>query len=524
MRRRGGASVICRDCSERPQRHSVTLMEPKAFARTAKILRYILLSVAAFFLASYLLVALLRIGYPFELEWMEGASVDQVLRILSGGKLYVAPSLEFIPFIYTPLYFYASAVVSKIVGSGFLPLRLLSLASSGGCFFIIFLIVKRETKSAFAALLAPSLFAATFVISGAWFDIGRADSLFLLLLLAGLYLVRFRQSPISYILAGVSVSLAFLTKQMALIVFVPMAAYLFLVDRRRCAYFIGPVLLIVAASTVLLDWIHGGWYTYYVFKLPAQHALLKSMWLYFWSVDIMSKLSIAFVMSIFCVFSQAVHSKRGDCLFYFLIFIGMLAASWLSRAHPGGYLNVLFPAYAALSILFGLAVHAAVEFIQALSSDRRKMLEPYLYLVCLVQFALLLYNPFAQIPNERDREAGRAFIKTMAELPGDILMPYHGYLPSLAGKKCCAHKQAISDILKAHDGPIKAKLMDEISRALRERRFDCVILNAPWFPELTERHYVKRRLVFDKKDVFWPATGFQTRPELIFVAKTDDVQ
>lgn len=499
-------------------------MEASALTQTSRVLRHLLLSIAALFIVFYLLVALLRIGYPFELEWMEGASVDHVLRILSGDRLYVAPSLEFIPFIYTPLYFYASAVVSKIVGTGFLPLRLLSLVSSVGCFFIIFLIVKRETKSTFAALLAPSLFAATFVISGAWFDIGRVDSLFLLLLLAGLYLIKFKQFPMSYILAGALVSLAFLTKQMALIVFVPMAAYLFLVDRRRCAYFIGPVLFIVAVSTVLLDWTHGGWYTYYVFKLPAQHALVKSMWLEFWSVDIMSKLSIAFVVSIFCVLSRAFHSKKGDCLFYFLILVGMLVASWLARVHSGGYLNVLFPAYAALSILFGLAVHTALEFIQALSSDRRRMLEPYFYFVCVVQFALLLYNPFAQIPTKEDREAGRAFINTVAQLPGDILMPYQGYLPSLCGKKCCAHEGAINDFRKAHDGPIKAKLMDEISRALTERRFDWVVLNVPWFPEVLERHYVRWRPVFYRKDVFWPATGFQTRPELIFVAKTDDSQ
>ena len=311
---------------------------------------------------------------------------------------------------------------------------------------------------------------------------------------------------------------------MALVVFLPLAFYLFLVDRRRCAYFIGPVLLVVATSTLLLDSIHGGWYTYYVFKLPAQHALLKSMWLDFWSVDIMSKLSIALVMSVFCVISQAFHSKKGDCLFYLLILAGMLVASWLSRVHPGGYLNVLFPAYAALSILFGLAVHTALEFIQALSSEKRRMLEPYLYLVCVMQFVLLLYNPLAQIPTKEDREAGGAFINTMAQLPGDILIPYHGYLPSLCGKKCSAHEAAMNDILKADDGPIKARLMDEISRALRERRFECIVLNAPWFPELTERHYVRWRPVFDKKDVFWPATGFQTRPELIFVARTDGGQ
>ena len=36
----------------------------------------------------------------FDLEWLEGASVQQVSRILSGQRLYVRPSIHFVPFIY----------------------------------------------------------------------------------------------------------------------------------------------------------------------------------------------------------------------------------------------------------------------------------------------------------------------------------------------------------------------------------------------------------------------------------------
>ena len=175
--------------------------------------RYSLLLLAISYIAVYLIIVCLRIQYPFELEWMEGGVVDHVRRILSGKKLYVNPSLEFIPFTYTPFYFYVSALVSKITGIGFTPLRFVSLISSLGSFFIIFLIVKRETRAYFPSIIASCFFAATFQISGAWFDIGRVDSLFLLLSLLTIYVIKFHTSWQSHIIAGILISFAFLTKQ-----------------------------------------------------------------------------------------------------------------------------------------------------------------------------------------------------------------------------------------------------------------------------------------------------------------------
>ena len=45
-----------------------------------------------------------RLGYPFDLEWMEGGMLVHALRVRDGLPLYVEPSPDFIPFIYPPLY------------------------------------------------------------------------------------------------------------------------------------------------------------------------------------------------------------------------------------------------------------------------------------------------------------------------------------------------------------------------------------------------------------------------------------
>ena len=52
------------------------------------------------FAALYLGFSLRRITYPFELEWMEGGSLEHLMRVLRGERLYLRPSLEFAgPFV-----------------------------------------------------------------------------------------------------------------------------------------------------------------------------------------------------------------------------------------------------------------------------------------------------------------------------------------------------------------------------------------------------------------------------------------
>ena len=174
-------------------------------------LSYSLLTVSSFlYISAYIIIALLRITYPFELEWLEGGSLDHVRRIFEGEKIYVTPSLDFVPYAYAPLFFYLSAGLAKITGLDFFPLRLISFLSSVGAIVTIFFLIRRETGDKFSGLLASGLFAATFEIGGSFFDIGRVDSLFVFLLLVGMYLSRFADSRKMAGAAGIVFALSFL--------------------------------------------------------------------------------------------------------------------------------------------------------------------------------------------------------------------------------------------------------------------------------------------------------------------------
>ena len=64
----------------------------------------------------FLTVVLLRIRYPYELEWIEGGILQHVQRVVAGKPLYVPPTLEWTPLIYGPLYYYVSAAAVRAMG------------------------------------------------------------------------------------------------------------------------------------------------------------------------------------------------------------------------------------------------------------------------------------------------------------------------------------------------------------------------------------------------------------------------
>lgn len=495
----------------------------KVSKRLPEILHVALIFAAFASLFIYGYVAISRMAYPFELEWIEGAMVEQVRRILAGQPLYVRPSLDFIPYAYPPVYSYLAAFVSRIMGSGLLPLRLVSFAASLGCFSIIYRLVQHDTRNRTAALLASGLFAATFHLSGNWFDLARVDSLYLMLMLLAMYVVKCHPSSLSWIVAGICISLSILTKQTALIAGVCLGMYGLATDFRRALGFWGTLVLLVGGSTWLFDTMSDGWYSYYIFTLLPSHAIMKKMVLSFWTHDLLLPLGIACCLVIGSVLNTPIVSKK-SIGFYPLMTAGIIGSGWLPRLKSGGYENNLMPAHAIIAILFGMAFHALWRYFQSIESDEKKRAaQVTLYLACLVQFAVVSYNPFSQIPTRQDREAGQAFVSRLAQFHGDILMPCHGYLATLAGLRSFAHEMAIHDNLTGGREDVRRALTQEIRQAIAARKFQAIILDHEWwFSEDVKTYYQQQGQVFEQHEVFFPVTGFRTRPEAIYLPNNEN--
>jgi hypothetical protein len=78
-----------------------------------------MLLLALGYVSEFALLASLRAFYPFELEWIAGANIDEMRWIMQDNPLYGDPSITFLPLIYNPFFFILSALVMKILGVGF---------------------------------------------------------------------------------------------------------------------------------------------------------------------------------------------------------------------------------------------------------------------------------------------------------------------------------------------------------------------------------------------------------------------
>ncbi len=476
-------------------------------------------TIGAIAVLAYLFVACQRIAYPYELEWMEGGCVVEVQRILDGQPLYVEPSLGFVPFMYTPFYFVASSWSARIFGNGFLALRLVSFAASLGSMVLIFLMVSRRTGSRLAAFLGAALFAATFRVGGAWFDLARVDSLWVFLLLASFWAFEDRRLLVRTVVAAALISLAFFTKQPAAMVAGGLAVA-GLASGKRYERLLFPALVtaMILGPFALVERRTGAWFSYYVLGLPFQHTAAGAHLMGFWTNDLLRHLPIALGLAVFAVFHGGGEERGWRRRFSDSAILGaFLLAAYLPRLHQGGFDNVLIPAFAAIAIYFGVGFHlAATRFA------RKKALGLGLAGLTALQFGLLSYRPWAQLPSAAHRRAGRHLLETIARFPGPVYCPDHPWYLRMCGKPTQGHDMAIMDILRArYSAEWKARLATEMKRAVEEERYDAFIVD--------DREFALRSPVFDHHyrllegnltgPSFYPLTGWRRKPGWLYVRR-----
>lgn len=497
----------------------------------AKLAWLLALVLAVTLVVLYLAVGALRLDYPYALEWLEGASVDHVVRVAAGEPLYRAPSIDFVPFIYTPLYYWVAAAPTLALGPGFLPLRLVSYASSIGCLWLIFLLVREATGRPRAGAIAAGLYAGCFQISGAWFDTGRMDSLLLLLILSTVWLLRRPESVLGQLAAGGTLALAYFTKQAALIVALPLCLHAIVTGRGslRLAF---PLAFgaLVGLGILVGQLASDGWFGFYTLTAPAAHfdlsdpgqaEIWRRMFLGFWTRDLLASLPIATLVGLGGLWiSWALGStdERRDALFWIALAAGMLATSWSQRLHLGGFLNVLMPAYALLSLLTGLALARPVEHLAGRLQGARGWLMPVVLLAVCAQFAALLYDPRDELPTDADRRASERLIDVMTHFEEPIWAPSHGYLPRVAGVAPHAHTIPLHDVLRAQ-GPVAESLREEVDRALRERRFSAIVTPVVGFDAALMNNYERRAVGGVDPDVTYPRGARIARSQDVFLRR-----
>ncbi len=403
-----------------------------------------------------------------------------------------------------------SAGAARVLGVSYLPLRLVSLLSSLSCLALLARLVQRETGSTAAGVAAAGVFAATYLATDTWFDVGRVDSLFLALSIGGLYAARWMRGTRGAIAAGALLAAAALTKQTGLAEAVAVITVLMAGPRRRLACVAAlTAVMVLGISTLVLALASGGWYLYYVFEQMAEHSLSGSGFGWFWTA-LLSTMGSAAGAAL--VGAQRVPPVLlAGCA-------ALAVEGYAALVHHGGGLNDVLPAYLAVAVLAGLA----------LGSGSAWWLTSAAGVLVLAQSALLLagFHPSRAIPSSADRGVGQRLIAGMRAVGGIIAVPADPGLSVLAGMVPTAHEDAVHDVLRATDQTAIASFRRSAASAIATRRFSAIITDGPGLPlgyPLSLSRYYRQcpqpLLAGIPAALFRPVAGVGIRPASVWLPR-----
>ncbi len=452
-----------------------------------KPLRALTVGVAALATLAMLYAFARRVGYPYDLEWMEGGMLCHALRISQGVSLYGPPSVDFVPFLYTPLYPWLVAGLGKLFGVGYLVGRLLSLFGFFGAMVLGYVFARREGGSRPAAFAALAMPAAAYVPTAAWHDLARPDSLFLGLTTAGLLIGWWkRRSHLGVGTAAALLVAAFLTKQTASPFVIALGVALLVSNWRVVPTYVATLAL---TGLPLLWWLNhrsDGWFWTYVFKLHQQHDFYAGRAFLGSPVRLMLLLGPGLLLV-----PWALKRNRSPGLIY-ATWIGCTgaAAACIGFGTQWAFTNAFVPGVFFPSLAIGVAAGR-------LLTDPTPRLRPHVvYAILLASLVIapggLLplaaritprdwaidrdaptgYDPRPYLPGREDRERAAKLIDTLRDSNGEVLIPFHPFYAYLAGKRTYLHRMGVLDVGRAGLG-----VPSGLAEAIAAKQFAVVIMD-----------------------------------------------
>lgn len=425
-------------------------------------------------------IAVFQIPFPFPLEWIEGPMMDHIIRILDGKPIYTAPSIDFVPSPYTPLYFYISAAFCSIFGISLSVLRTISAISTLSIIITLFLWAKKETSSNTAGIFASGLFASTYMLSSNWFFLARNDMLAVALFMWSAYLLRFSASKRALFYSGILIFLSIMTKQSGLVLATGLFVAGVFIHKKNIIFFALSLFPLLLFSIMLLNELTYGWFWYLTFEMPAHHGVIPTRFLSFFTEDIFQKRLPLFILTVAFIVFTLKTLKKSESLFYFFLTGSILCATYLGRIKVGGAANVFIPFY-----ITG-ALFTAVLLKIALSKNRILII---LVIAISVQLVLAAFNPIRYKPSSKIIKQSKQLLDIVKKSKGDTIILPSGYIAYLAGKSPSAHTCLINDMLSNKER--KKEFSEMIFDSFVERKYQTVIVNEKFIPEPLKKNILK---------------------------------
>lgn len=473
-------------------------------AKSARSLRLALLpfiGLSLWVFAALLRLFAARLRYPLDLEWMEGGTLTHALRLARGEALYAQPSVDFVSFLYTPLYPAVLGALSKLFGLSYVLGRSVSILAFAGALTVLVAAVRgiaRQYESdelrglaVAAGLLGAAAVCLAFPFCGAFYDLVRCDSLWLLLVAAGLHAcappVRSRRRPA---LGALLLTIAFFTKQTAAPFMVAGALSVALTSG------LGPGLLFsavafggTAAGILIGQYLTDGWLWIYIYRLHQGHPLRLAR---IWPETPRALLEHGFVLLLpiaACLVFAAMRRRVSPRLFHWATMAAAgVATSAVASATEGAYDNAYIPAVYFVALLSAASVvelaALASGLSDALQPPRLRMAGLSGLLALSAHMAIRWLDPAPHIPTAADRAEATRLLAFLVEQGPAVFMPCHPYYNVLAGGRGHLHVMGISDVYywprsitsdPARDAAIKERFRISVRDSFASRRWKMVI-------------------------------------------------
>lgn len=434
--------------------------------------------VLAYHASVFLSVSLSRMSFPFEVEFMEGLTVDYARTVATGRNLYGAASASFAPLYYPPLYYLAVIPALAIGGWSLMAARLVSWLSILLCLLGVCVRLRRLGASPAAWLLSAAVALAYYPDTLYWYDLARVDSLQTLLQVAGLMVLAengLKPSRRSLVTGAALLAGAVFTKQTA-VASCASAILWFALGRDF------PRVRVLASSLILLGLLgvaallaFSGWACVVVFAMPLRHAFSLSQ-----GLDAMTPVagSMGALAGLGLLGAVVGGSAARPLRFFLLHFAAALVMGFLTMCKHGGQTNSLLPAIVLLGACAGLGYDALLLRWRGASRFARPALG--------LALAVLLYVPFrgnylAWLPDAGDRADAAAIWQDMRSAHGPFLAYNHSFVSTILRGEMYPSWHALWDWAGGEDagasGPDPGRYPPELLDKLRRRTFAVVYTN-----------------------------------------------
>ena len=437
-------------------------------------LGWMLLAAPALIQLVLLLSAVLqRLPYPYDLEWMEGGILVHASRIADGSGIYVPPSLDFIPFLYTPLYPGLLALLQPFVGISYQVARGISFLSILGlvglCFgAVVPRVDRRDRKAAVAGgIIATGFFCATYPWVDGWYDIARGDTLFLLMAAGGVTAASAWartswgwRGHARVAMAGALLALSFFCKQTGIFFVAAGGAIVLVKNWRRVPAYVAAAGAVGLGGTALLQRVTGGWFWIYAFKVHQTHDCNSDRFWHGFS-EMLGKfplmtatiaLGLVLVAATAIVRRRLPRSAEPLLVWTWVLLVGLVVGS-VGIATQWSHRNAYIPAMFTGAVAAGAALPAILGTLTELLGERPRAREMAHAGAMLVLAALVVdlalfqrWSPARFVPKARDRAAGAALVDQIRSVDGEVFVPFHPWYAHLAGKRVYTHRMGVLDM------------------------------------------------------------------------------